>query len=86
MTEAEKVDAALRRLANPSKYHCGVLALLTTPSQCRAFTALAQSTTGVTVARLVAPAHVARQRGTVALATTKRVGLCKYFFELVLKY
>jgi hypothetical protein len=39
MTEAEKVDAALRRLANPPKCHCGVSARLTTPTQCRAFTA-----------------------------------------------
>jgi hypothetical protein len=38
MIEAEKVDAALRRLANPPKCHCGVSALLTTPSQHRAFT------------------------------------------------
>ena len=38
MTEAEKVDAALRRLANPPRCHCGVSARLTTPSQCGAFT------------------------------------------------
>ena len=82
MTEAEKVDAVLRRLANPPKYHCGVPVLLTTPSQRRAFTVLAQSTMGVTVAWLVAPAT----RGTVAPATTKSIRLCKYFFELVLKY
>ena len=37
--EAEKVDAALRRLANPPRCHCGVLARLTTPSQRGAFTA-----------------------------------------------
>jgi hypothetical protein len=39
MTETEKVDAALRRLANPPKCNCGVSALLTTLSQRRAFTA-----------------------------------------------
>ena len=38
MKEAEKVDAALRRLANSPKCHCGVSALLTTPSQRGAFT------------------------------------------------
>ena len=40
MTEAEKVDAALHRLANPPRCHCGVSAQLTTPSQHGAFTAL----------------------------------------------
>ena len=39
MTEAEKVDAALHRLANPPRCHCGVSARLTTPSQREAFTA-----------------------------------------------
>jgi hypothetical protein len=39
MTEAEKVDSALRRLANPPKCNYGVSALLTTPSQRGAFTA-----------------------------------------------
>jgi hypothetical protein len=39
MTEAEKVDAALRRLANPPRCHGGVSAQLTTPSQRGAFTA-----------------------------------------------
>ena len=39
MTEAEKVDAALRRLANPPRCHCGVSVRLTTPSQRGAFTA-----------------------------------------------
>jgi hypothetical protein len=38
MTEAEKVDIALRCLANPPKCHYGVSALLTTLSQRRAFT------------------------------------------------
>ena len=38
MPEAEMVDAALRRLANPPRCHCGVLARLTTPSQRGAFT------------------------------------------------
>jgi hypothetical protein len=39
MTEAEKVDAALRRLANPPRCHCGVSVRLTTPNQRGAFTA-----------------------------------------------
>jgi hypothetical protein len=39
MTEEEKVDAALHRLANPPRCHCGVSAMLTTPSQRGAFTA-----------------------------------------------
>ena len=39
MTEAEKVDVALRRLANPPRCHCGVSVRLTTPSQRGAFTA-----------------------------------------------
>jgi hypothetical protein len=39
MTEAEKVDAALRRLANPPKCNYGVSVLLTTLSQRGAFTA-----------------------------------------------
>ena len=39
MTEAEKVDVALRRLANPPKCNCGVSVLLTTPSQRGTFTA-----------------------------------------------
>jgi hypothetical protein len=38
MTEA-KVDVVLRRRANPTRCHCGVSALLTTPSQPGAFTA-----------------------------------------------
>jgi hypothetical protein len=37
MIEAEKVDAALRGRANPPRCHCRVSALLTTPSQPRAF-------------------------------------------------
>ena len=39
MTEAEKVDAALRRLANPPRCYCGVSAQLTTPSLRGAFIA-----------------------------------------------
>jgi hypothetical protein len=38
MTKVEKVDAALRRLANPPRCHCGVSARLITPSQRGAFT------------------------------------------------
>jgi hypothetical protein len=38
MIKAEKVDAALRHRANPPRCHCGVSALLTTPSQPGAFT------------------------------------------------
>ncbi|CAD6263145.1 unnamed protein product [Miscanthus lutarioriparius] len=38
MIEVEKVDAALRRLANPLKCNCEVSALLATPSQHGAFT------------------------------------------------
>ena len=38
MTEAKKVDAALRRLANPPRCHCGVSTILTYPSQRGAFT------------------------------------------------
>ena len=38
MTEGEKVDAALKRLANPPRCHCGLSAILTTPSQRGAFT------------------------------------------------
>jgi hypothetical protein len=37
MIEAEKVDIALRGRANPPRCHCRVSALLTTPSQPRAF-------------------------------------------------
>jgi len=39
MIEAEKVDAALRRLANPPRCPCGALTRLTTPSQHGALTA-----------------------------------------------
>jgi hypothetical protein len=39
MTDAEKVYAALRRLANPPKCNCGVSVLLTTPNQRGAFNA-----------------------------------------------
>ena len=38
MRKAEKVDTALRCVANPPKCHYGVSTLLTTSSQCRAFT------------------------------------------------
>jgi hypothetical protein len=40
MTEWEKVDAALYQLANPPRCHCGVSAILITPSQWNAFTPL----------------------------------------------
>ena len=48
-----------------------------------------RSMLGATTAGLVAPVHVPRQRGTIALAharMTKRVIFANIFLELVLKY
>jgi len=45
-----------------------------------------RSTRGATVAGLVAPTHVACQRGTVVPSATKRVTFANTFFRLVLKY